>query len=204
MKRSCARASSLGLPAIAFTEHVDHTVWTVELDELTDLDPAHPVVTSADPEGRVTPPPLDTAGFLASIERCRDRFPHLRILSGVELGEPHWHEQPVHPVLAGGTFDRVIGSLHCLPDGGRFREPPGLYLRRDPDDVIRSYLNEFAQMVSGSDAFSVLGHVDYHIRSWPSSRGPFDPGIQVPTVPVQAADGASRGELRRTVRRSLR
>lgn len=30
MERSCARAAALGLPAIAFTEHLDHTVWRVD------------------------------------------------------------------------------------------------------------------------------------------------------------------------------
>jgi histidinol-phosphatase (PHP family) len=34
MKRCCALALELGLPAIAFTEHIDYTVWTVALDAL--------------------------------------------------------------------------------------------------------------------------------------------------------------------------
>jgi histidinol-phosphatase (PHP family) len=173
MERSCARAAALGLPAIAFTEHLDHTVWTVELDELSDLDPGHPVVTSSDPEGRVSPAPFDVTGYLGSIERCRDLFPELRILSGLELGEPHWHEQAVNRVLDAGTFDRIIGSLHCLPDGDQFREPPGLFAVRDPGEVLRSYLAEIARLVAQSDAFSVLGHIDYPIRSWPNDKEPF-------------------------------
>ncbi|MEU8278489.1 PHP domain-containing protein [Microbispora bryophytorum] len=34
MERTCEKAVELGLPAIAFTEHVDHTVWMVNLDVL--------------------------------------------------------------------------------------------------------------------------------------------------------------------------
>jgi histidinol-phosphatase (PHP family) len=29
MERTCARAVELGLPAVAFTEHVDHVSWWV-------------------------------------------------------------------------------------------------------------------------------------------------------------------------------
>src|SRR5687767_5404829 len=104
MERSCVRAIELGLPAIAFTEHLDHTVWTAELDG---LDADHPVAALSDPDGRLTPPPFDVAGYLESIERCRSLFPDVRILSGLELGEPHWHAQATSQVLALGKFDRV-------------------------------------------------------------------------------------------------
>lgn len=40
MERSCAEAVRIGLPAIAFTEHLDHTVWRVDLD---DIDDGHPL-----------------------------------------------------------------------------------------------------------------------------------------------------------------
>jgi histidinol-phosphatase (PHP family) len=102
-------------------------------------------------------------------------FPDLRILSGLELGEPHWHEEAVNRVLTAGTFDRIIGSLHCLPDGDQFREPPGLYAHWDPSEVLRSYLAEIARLVGHSDVFSVLGHIDYPIRSWPRDQEPVDP-----------------------------
>jgi histidinol-phosphatase (PHP family) len=32
MEQSCARAIEIGLPAIAFTEHLDHTVWRIDLE----------------------------------------------------------------------------------------------------------------------------------------------------------------------------
>jgi histidinol-phosphatase (PHP family) len=175
MERSCSFATALGLPAIAFTEHLDHTVWDIDLDALNGLEPGHPVVTSSDPEGRVSPPALDVTGYLESIERCRDLFPGLRILSGLELGEPHWHQEAVNRVLAAGTLDRIIGSLHCLPDGDQFREPPGLYAHRDPSEVLRSYLAVIARLVGQIDTFSVLGHIDYPIRTWPSDQEPIDP-----------------------------
>jgi histidinol-phosphatase (PHP family) len=175
MERSCARAVELGLPAIAFTEHLDRTVWTVDLAGVDDLPADHPVVTMSRSDGRLSPPDLDVTGYLESIERCRDSFTSLRVLSGVELGEPHWHAGAVSGVLASGEFDRVLGSLHCLPDGGEFREPPALFLRHSPAEVLRTYLHEVANLVTTSSTFSVLAHIDYPVRYWPESAGPFDP-----------------------------
>jgi histidinol-phosphatase (PHP family) len=173
MELSCARAVEIGLPAIAFTEHLDHTVWRIELegpyatDQLTAL---------ADPDGLLTPPAFDATGYLQAITRCRQQFPNLRILSGLEMGEPHRHHRACTRVLATGPFDRVLGSLHSIPDQGGFAEPWGIYPHRDPHDVVREYLTDVTTMVEQSDIFSVLAHIDYPVRSWPADRaGPFDP-----------------------------
>jgi len=172
MERTCARAVDLGLPAIAFTEHLDHTAWTVALDAVDENDY---LASLAAPDGLLTPPEFNSSGYLEAIERCRERFPSLRILSGLEMGEPHWHAGAVAKVLGSGRFDRVLGSLHCLPDGNGFAEPPGLFAHRAAAEVVRQYLAEVANLVAGSDAFSVLAHIDYPVRSWPAEAGPFDP-----------------------------
>src|SRR5215207_9604578 len=125
MQRSCARAVELGLPSIAFTEHVDHTVWTTSLAGIARLPRDHPVSVRSDRGGRVTPPPFDSAGYLEAVERCRERFPALRILSGLELGEPHWHWQAISRVLASGPFDRILAAWRS-----RGRVSPGF--RRAP------------------------------------------------------------------------
>src|SRR5262245_2392636 len=172
MARSCARAVELGLPAIAFTEHLDHIGWTVQ--------PATPyrgdhLTALAAPDGRLTPPAFDAVGYLEAIERCRDRFPELSVLSGLEMGEPHWHAAAVGKVLATGRFDRVLGSLHCLPFEGGFVEPPGLYERLAAGDVVRQYLAEIVRLVTGADSIAVLAHIDYPLRYWPGDgAGPFD------------------------------
>lgn len=174
MERSCAKAVDLGLPAIAFTEHLDHTVWTVALDGPYASDYLASLST---PEGQLTPPTFDALGYLEAIEECRERFPELRILSGLEMGEPHWHAAAIAKVLGAGRFDRVLGSLHCLPlpGGDRFAEPPGLYEHREATEVVRAYVTEVAKLVSESDVFSVLAHIDYPIRYWPKeTAGPFE------------------------------
>lgn len=172
MERSCARAVALGLPAIAFTEHLDHTVWTVAVDA---LDGDDHLLTLTTPDGLLTPPGFDPHGYLEAIERCRERFPDLRILSGLEVGEPHRHAEAVGRILGAGRFDRVLGSLHCLPDGDGFAEPSGLYGHRRAAEVVRQYLAEVARLVAASDVFAVLAHIDYPLRSWPEREaGPFD------------------------------
>jgi histidinol-phosphatase (PHP family) len=174
MERTCERAMAMGLPAVAFTEHVDITTWTIMPGELDVPEQFEPYLA---PDGAsLTPPPLDVDGYLASIERCRGRFSHLRILSGVELGEPHWHEAVVAKLLSASDFDRVLGSLHCLPVGDeQYAEPPGLFRRRVAADVVRDYLAELPRLIQASDAFAALAHIDYPTRHWPAAAGPFDP-----------------------------
>jgi histidinol-phosphatase (PHP family) len=173
MEGTCARALEIGLPAVAFTEHLDHTVWAATREG---LDESPELASHADAGGAVTPPAFDAEGYLAAIERCRDRFPGLHILSGLEIGEPHRHPSQVAAVLATGDFDRLLGSLHCLPlAGGGFGEPPALFERHDADRVIRDYLAEVPAVVACSDDFEIFAHLDYPVRYLPDDVPPFDP-----------------------------
>jgi histidinol-phosphatase (PHP family) len=174
MEQTCRRAVELGLPAVAFTEHVDITPWAVREGELDD----HPhlkqfLAASGD---LLVPPVFDAEGYLAAIERCRDHFPGLRIVTGVEFGEIHRYPAEAAALLGGHRFDRVLGSLHCLPVGDRFFEVGGLYARQSPDEVIRDYLAEIPRLVAGDDRFQVLAHLDYAVRYWPDDGPVFDPG----------------------------
>jgi histidinol-phosphatase (PHP family) len=175
MEKTCERAVQLGLPSVAFTEHVDHTTWTMSPEALARLSADNPLARFSDAHGRVTPPPLDVAGYLQSVERCRSRFPELHILTGVELGEPHRHRDAVDAVLAAASFDRILGSLHALEGSRGLEEPAELFEHRRPDDVLRDYLLEVAELVTGSDAFSALAHIDYPVRYWPATAEDFDP-----------------------------
>ncbi len=169
MQRTCARAVDIGLPAVVFTEHMDFTTWSVTAGDFKE--PLRSLVT---PDGYFTPPEMDLDGYLESVERCRTRFPDLRILSGVELGEAHWHSDAAAKKLDAGQFDRVLGSLHCLPADRGFCEPLELYRQRPAADVVRDYLVELPRLIRGSDVFAVLAHIDYPLRTWPASAGPFD------------------------------
>lgn len=167
MDLTCARAVELGLPSVAFTEHVDFTPFRAGFlaEKFPDL------VT----DGILRAPKVDVPGYLNSIDRCRAKYPQLRILTGLEIGQPHLHGPELTELLAQGTFDRLLGSLHCLLDGDEYAEPWELYPHRPAAEVFRDYLTEIPRMVAGSDHFEVFAHIDYPIRSWPDDAPPFDP-----------------------------
>jgi histidinol-phosphatase (PHP family) len=142
---------------VAFTEHVDFTMWAAD-DPEQDL--------GLPRRGHIEP--LDVEGYLAEIDRCRSKFPDLRILTGIEAGEAHLFAGSLSAVLGRADFQRVLGSLHAVPDGGRLNWLHMLYLDYDPSDVVRMYFAELLRLVEGSAAFEVLAHVDLPRRSWAS------------------------------------
>jgi histidinol-phosphatase (PHP family) len=151
MERTCERALQIGLPAIAFTEHAD---WVL----------IH--------EGQHS---VDIHGYLEAVERCRGQFKGLRILTGVELGEPHWFPEETATVLAAGKLDRVLGSVHCVRVGGRavdasqFRALPPT----EAAEAVREYFREVIALVESTQPFEVLAHLDYPKRYWPDGIGPY-------------------------------
>lgn len=161
MLASCERAVRLGLPSVAFTEHLDFTVWAAEdrasRDGLVDRHPAHQQ-------------PIDVERYAASIAECRDRFPELRVLSGVEAGEPHLFAASIAAHLSAAPVDRVLGSLHSLTEGGRLIGVGRMLTASGADATMRRYLGEVAGMVRQSDVFQVLAHVDFPRRYWPGGR----------------------------------
>jgi histidinol-phosphatase (PHP family) len=175
MEAMCHRALKIGLPALAFTEHLDITGWAIGQEDL--LNHLRPLV---DANGVLTPELLDAGGYLDCIERCRWKFPELRILTGVELGQPHIDGDGARRLVDLSALDRVNGSLHTLPvpeapEAVRC-EPITLYRRWPAERVVRDYLAEVHQVISGSDAFAVFTHIEYAVRDWPTqTEGPFNP-----------------------------
>jgi histidinol-phosphatase (PHP family) len=164
MAAACARAVALGLRSVAFTEHLDFTV----------AGPADPI-TSAGlvPNSSAGIRPLDVPGYLAAVAECRDQFPALHILSGVEAGEPHLFTASVTAVLGSGRFDRVLGSVHALPTAGQLVYSGWLLRREPPVQVMRRYFAEVVAMIEGSGVFEVLAHLDFPRRYWPGSAGEY-------------------------------
>lgn len=172
MERSCEQAVALGLPSIAFTEHADFTRWVIGPEAKARMRPVNAQRVGAD--GRFSPRPLDTEGYLASVARCRDRYPGLRILTGMELGEPHWHEAGVAALPGIGDFDRLLGSVHSLSPGEP-RMVDHLFGRHEAADLMRAYLAEVLALAESTAPFAVLAHIDYPLRHWPARAGEFSP-----------------------------
>jgi histidinol-phosphatase (PHP family) len=170
MERTCEQAVALGLPSIAFTEHADFS-----------SSPLAPETTIPDGwwkyvvDDVIHPPEIDLDGYLETLERCRDRFPGLRILSGVELSEPHWHPADVGALVARGGFQRILASMHSAV--GRDDDYLDVIVsirRSDPAQAVRKYLAEACRLVEEFDGFEVLTHIDYPLRYWPEDGGPCD------------------------------
>jgi len=159
MVRSCEQAIALGLPAVAFTEHLEFTSGG-------EGDAIHGLVTDVRWWTRIKP--LDVTGYLASIEECRERFPDLRILAGVEAGESHLFSGSAAAVIRGHRFDRVLGSLHAVPYQGKLVAADTLLGLMPMDDAMRSYFAEVVRLIEGSDLFEVLAHPDFPRRYWPA------------------------------------
>lgn len=164
MVEECQRAVDLGLPAIAFTEHLD----------FADYGPGDALAAAGVKAGWWDAiRPLDYTGYAASIEECRHRFPSLRVLSGVEAGEPHLFAGSTGAVLAAGSFDRVLGSLHALAWEGRLVNASSLLRVLPADELMRRYFAGVVELIEGSAAFQILAHLDYPRRHWPASAGPY-------------------------------
>jgi histidinol-phosphatase (PHP family) len=164
MIATCRRAIEIGLPAIAFTEHVDFTVWGSDDRQ----PPGMPGIVRRE---RIRP--LDVAGYQAGLEQCRGMFPELRIRSGIEAGEPHHFAGSVAAVLRTGAFERILGSLHSIVDEGRLIGADWLFGTYPAHDLMRRYFAEMLDLIKGSDVFQVLAHCDYPRRHWPRDAGPY-------------------------------
>jgi histidinol-phosphatase (PHP family) len=161
MVRSCEQAVAIGLPAIAFTEHLEFTAGGPG-------DAIHDIATDHRWWGRIKP--LDVTGYLASVQECRERFPELRIWSGVEAGESHLFAASAGAIVNGHDFDRVLGSLHAVPFRGRLVGADALFGAMPDDEAMRYYFTELIALIENSDMFEVLAHLDFPRRYWP--RGP--------------------------------
>lgn len=73
MQATCARAAELGLPALAFTDHMDFDPWQVEEGELDGVEHLKTFLT--EDNSAVAPPLMDADGYLECVERCRGQFP---------------------------------------------------------------------------------------------------------------------------------
>ncbi len=167
MEAACREAIESGLPSVAFTEHVDLTPWYVPPDSLEMFPRVGASYSEGDSTYRV--PRVDFEAYFESIERCRSLFPSLRILSGIEFGEPHWYAHDLADLLASGRFQRVLGSLHSLEIEGIPRVVDEWFHADRIEGAaeaatVRAYLEELSRMAETGGGFEVVAHIDYLIR----------------------------------------
>jgi len=169
MRDACVRAIELGLPGVTFTDHADLTTLVVSDETAAYIQAIGGTVT----DGIFRPPPLEIAGYLDCVERCRSEFgASLQIRAGVELGDPHLHPRAAAE-LAGRGFELIVGSVHSLRRADGFADAADRYADLPDAEVVREYLAEVTAMVQTSDSFAVLAHINYAARYWPGRQGPY-------------------------------
>ncbi len=164
MVRSCEQALAAGLPGVAFTDHLDFTSWT-DGDQIG--------AENLDPYRYSRMHLIDIDGYLSALEDCRQRYPDLRIFSGVEIGEAHLFAASAAAMVARAGVERILGSLHAVPCDGRLTAADDLFRRMPAAKVMRQYFAELVRLVQGSDIFAVLAHIDFPRRMWPQAAGPY-------------------------------
>ena len=165
MRRSCEQALAAGVPAMAFTDHLDFT---------TAADGDRIAAEHIEPRPYSRMHLLDVPGYLATVQECRQRYPDLRILTGAEIGEAHLWAASARTVVAGAGFDRILGSLHAIPFDGKLTPADYLFRRMPAGEVMRRYFAELLRLVEGSGIFQVLAHLDFPRRMWPRTAAAYD------------------------------
>ena len=143
----CRQALSLGLKAIAITDHVE---WQPGAGQQPDFD-----------------------HYFHELEACRAVYGSLglQVFSGVELGNPHEHLHEARALLAKYPFDIVIASVHWI-DGKNIHEL-GCFADRDPYAVYERYFTQMAEMATALP-FDILAHSDRIFWSGVRMYGPPD------------------------------
>lgn len=144
----CRRALELGFSEIAITEHAE---WH---------------------KGQAGFPQVDA--YFAAIRSCREEFAPqgLRVLSGVELGNPHVYAAETAALRAAYPFDLAIGSLHWLY--GENIHLPACFAERDPYQVYADYFTELARMAATAPV-QMIAHFDRILWRGTAVDGRFHP-----------------------------
>lgn len=137
----CEKAAEDGLCAVAFTEHWD----------VTEHGGGEAFYNRKDAHIRRTMADAKTA-FSG----------RLRVLYGIELGQPHHNIKAAADFLRRHRFDFVLGSVHNLRGGTDI-----YYVKyKDGDDVraiLSRYLDEILEMTD-TGMINSLAHLDYPLR----------------------------------------
>lgn len=135
----CEKAVSLGLDVIAITDHFE-TGYVID-----------PLQSDIENQRR----------SLEDVRAQVGKHGGLKVLAGVELGQPTFDTDVAGRVAGEMEFDFVLASVHFLRDGRDFYYLD--YHRTDPYEVYELYLKELLETVRWG-GFDSLAHMTYPLR----------------------------------------
>ena len=134
----CERAVKLGLYALTITDHCECNAYLQDGYDKT------------------------SAQSYLETRKAKSKYQgRLKVLTGIELGQPLQDPVAAHCALAAGDFDFVLGSTHNVALKDDF-----YFLNYDEEDVHRLldlYLQEELELVEWGEIDS-LAHLDYPLR----------------------------------------
>ena len=102
------------------------------------------------------------AARLEEYARVKEEYKELKILYGVEIGNPNDRPWMTKTFMDAREFDFVIGATHFLPDGSDIYKLP----YPDRESIEKMFCQYFASMKQLVElgGFDTLAHLDYPLR----------------------------------------
>lgn len=102
----------------------------------------------------------DVDQFFTKLNPIKEKYSQaVRVLSGIEFGEPHLYSDALRNLLT-KPYDYIIGSIHWVGDLFPCREVRERY---SPKEFYTLYWNEILKAVK-QGGFNALGHMDFPKR----------------------------------------
>lgn len=142
------RAIDLGMQHIAITDHHD-----------LDLPPGGRTFLLGE-DG-------DTERYLRTMNEAKQTYAdRIEVIVGVELGLQEHLGPTLDAYVREHSFDFIIGSTHRFD--GRDTEEQSLYVGRSDEESCRLYFEAELENLRVTDAYDIVGHLDFVLRDIPS------------------------------------
>lgn len=148
LKDYCERAIELGVKEIAFTEHFD----------LNPKDESNGF--------------FSYQKYFSEICEVREMYSgRIRIISALELGEPHLYVKEHKEFIQDKEFEILIGSVHFI---GQELLKRKYGEEENAKDIYLTYFEEVLRAINEAE-FNILGHLDVIKRYVPKRYGRYNP-----------------------------
>ena len=151
----CAQAVKIGIEEICFTPHFEIDPVRKEKDDRVKFN------------GKIVPMQSEWVNdYFRKIEKARQKFRHLTIRAGIEVGYDPAIESELKSFIKEFPFDFVLGAIHCIKHVAitnhvELDEFKTNYLNKGPEQVAGEYF-ETLDLAVKSGLFNSIAHFDVY------------------------------------------